>query len=617
MARWRFRHIALEGAGIAAAVFLLASCGTTTVQSSSSITVVQSNVHQGSLNLSLSDLSCSTPSDCWAIGEDTVPSGQLLPMNGTLLMHFDGVSWRQVLDTGRDATNSNVAQLEQLSCPREGWCMATGSTNGGGRGAFFAIISGNRLEPHRTVQLGAFSAIDCRSTMSCVGVGLDGGGRFAAAAWNGTSWHAMRSSGVLGQEGALSCPTPTFCMAVGSSFGRTGPGPGAMRWNGSAWRPTANPTGNFGSPPSCTSGHCPEPPVRSPSLTSVSCTSPIECIALGSGYVTFGFEWDGTKWTQIPALTADGVGAVSCPTRGPCLAVGGTTTVTIAGTTVTKVSPPTTLTPARGGLDAVNCSSPGQCVVLGTAWSDSNQSRQIAASWKAGAWSAQAFAAPPFALVKPDNVATELGPCTSDPSAKVVTVALVPHRGFAAVDRTCQIVEAGQHLDVRNSTSASATTSIGTTFVFTLKPGETAQLQPALSDVLASGHHSLYFTGPNYGTGMDLWVGGRDHQPGYTLTVSSTAPRSRCSPGPTDPHMYDGVHVIAAYTARTEQLSSSFPWSSALNQRRPLEKWTVCEVEGVSPSHGPGSSRAMWVLFRSGARLFATEAPTGFLIQPF
>ena len=617
LASWRFRPIALVGAGIATAALLLTACGTGTTQSSSSFTVVRSNVHEGSLNLSLSDLSCSTPSDCWAVGENTVPQGQMLPMNGTLLMHFDGTSWRQVLHTGADVTNSIVTQLSQLSCPRKGWCMATGASNSGGKGAFFAIISGNRLELHRTAQVGAFSTIDCRSPTLCVGVGLYSGGRFAAAAWNGTSWLAMRTPGVLGQEGAISCPTTTYCMAVGSSFGRTGPGPGAMQWDGSAWRPTPNPTGKFGTPPRCPSGRCPEPPIRSPSLTSVSCASPTECIALGSGYGSFGFEWDGTKWTEIPALATDGVGSLSCPTSGPCLAVGGTTTVTISGTTVTKIKPPKTLTPGRGGLDAVDCPSPGQCVVLGTAWSDSGQSRQMGASWNGSTWNAQTIAAPPFALVKPDTVAMELGPCTSDLNAKVVTVELVPHRGFAAVNPTCQIVEPGQNLDIRNATNASATTSIGTTFVFTIRAGETAQLVPALSDVLAPGHHPLYFTGPNYGTGIDLWVGGRSQQPGYILTVSSTALRSTCRSGSADPHMYDGVRVVAAYTARTEQLSGSFPWSPVLSQRRPLDKWTVCEVESVSPSHGPSHTRAIWVVYRSGARLFATGAPTGFLIEPF
>jgi hypothetical protein len=165
-------------------------------------------------------------------------------------------------------------------------------------------------------------------------------------------------------------------------------------------------------------------------------------------------------------------------------------------------------------------------------------------------------------------------------------------------------VDLGQHLDVRNETKGSATTSIGTTFVFNLKPGETAQLQPALSELLAPGHHSLGFTGSNYGTFVDMWVGNRSQQPGYQLTVSSHVLLSMCS-------SVKIGRVVAAYTARNEQLYRSFAWSVALNAQRPLAKMTLCVV--VAPNH----TRTLRVLNKAGSTLLSTSAPGSVLVQHF
>ncbi len=186
----------------------------------------------------------------------------------------------------------------------------------------------------------------------------------------------------------------------------------------------------------------------------------------------------------------------------------------------------------------------------------------------------------------------------------MVTVTLVPHHGFAAVSPTCQIVDRGQLLDVRNVTKGSATTAIGTTFVFTLKPGETARLQPALSALFAQGHQALGFTGSNYGTFVDLWIGSRSEQPGYQLTVSGDAPLSTCG-------SLGGGRTVKAYWARNEQLYRSFPWSNALNAQRPAAKMTLCVV--VASNH----TRTLEVLNRAGTSLLSTSAPSSVLVQHF
>ena len=568
-------------------------------------TVVHSNVTHGNLNLYLSDLSCSSENDCWATGQPTVPLGQGIPMY-TLLMHYGSDSWHQVRRTG-NAQSSDPPQLGHLSCPVAGWCMTTVGFTGirvGVRYPTFAIISNGRLHLLRTTAIGAFSAIDCRSKSYCVGVGLMSGGSFAAARWNGTAWTAMPTEGVNGQAGAVSCPTATYCLAVGSNFGiGVTPGPGAMQWNGSVWRSTPKPVGKFGTAPRC-QRECPERVSIAPRFTAVSCTAPSQCVALGSGYGSFGFSWNGTAWTEMPALFDSGIGAISCPPGGPCLGVGGAKVVSVVGNAVSQVSPPTSIAKGSQGLSAVDCPSSDQCVVLGTTAPVSSQSEQMAASWDGSSWHMQPFVAPAFSLVRPDNLSEELGPCTTSPNAKVVTVTLVPHRGFAAVSPTCQVVDRGQHLDVHNATKGSATTAIGTTFVFTLKPGETAQLQPALSALFAPGHQALGFTGSNYGTFADLWIGSRSEQPGYQLTVSGNVPLSTCG-------SLRGGRTVEAYWARNEQLYRSFPWSNALNAQRPAAKMTLCVL--VMPSH----ARVLRVLNESGAVSLSTAAPASVLVQHF
>jgi hypothetical protein len=572
---------------------------------SSTYTVVHSNVTHGNLNLYLSDLSCSSENDCWATGQPTVPSGQGIPMY-TLLMHYGSDSWHQVLRTG-NAQSSDPPQLGHLSCPVAGWCMTTVGFTGirvGVRYPTFAIISSGRLHLLRTTAIGAFSAIDCRSVSDCVGVGLLSGGKFAAGRWDGKAWAAMPAAGVQDQASAVSCPTSTYCLAVGSSFAPGQQGPGAMVWTGSAWRSSPRPVGKFGSATPC-NGACPGRVYRPPSFSAVSCASPTRCVALGGGSGgSFGFSWDGTTWTELPGLFDAGLGAVSCSSDGSCLGVGGVKVATIAGNAVSQERPPASLDMGSQGLNAVDCPAPQQCVVLGTTAPASAQSEQMAASWDGSSWHDQPFVAPAFARVRRDNVSEELGPCTSVPRSKVVTITLVPHRGFAAVSPTCQVVDRGQHLDVHNATKGSAITAIGTTFVFTLKPGETAQLQPALSALFAPGHQALGFTGSNYGTVADLWIGSRSEQPGYQLAVSGDVPLSTCG------SLRSG-RTVEAYWARNEQLYRSFPWSNALKAQRPAAKMTLCVL--VMPSH----ARVLRVLNESGAVSLSTAAPASVLVQHF
>ena len=117
----------------------------------------------------------------------------------------------------------------------------------------------------------------------------------------------------------LSCTSDTFCIAVGSYLGALPDQPFAERWDGRIWSlaPLAQVAG----------------PVDT-ELTSVSCTSPRACIAVGrhstfphqGTYQAFAERWDGARWslqgTPIAPHESTALSSVSCTSGRACTAVG-------------------------------------------------------------------------------------------------------------------------------------------------------------------------------------------------------------------------------------------------------------------------------------------------------
>ena len=124
-----------------------------------------------------------------------------------------------------------------------------------------------------------------------------------AERWDGTSWFAESMPEPVGATypyvSGLSCTSSSFCTAVGSYLGAGPDQPFAERWDGSALSLE------------------PMPQVADPvdtELSSVSCTSPSACIAVGQ-YSTFPFQgsyntlaerWDGTSWSVQSTPNAPG-----------------------------------------------------------------------------------------------------------------------------------------------------------------------------------------------------------------------------------------------------------------------------------------------------------------------
>jgi hypothetical protein len=229
------------------------------------------------------------------------------------------------------------------------------------------------------------NAVTCVSPTSCVAVGdfdTATSERTLVEHWNGSSWAVQDSRNGTGAVSSalasVSCPTATMCLAVGAADTEML----AEKWNGSIWSAVTTPTPSGGG-----------------SLAAVSCVSTTSCEAVGFvGDVPAALRWNGSTWSTqtLPGATgAAAMSALSCASATSCVAVGrtessdGFDTVPLAyrwnGTTWARLS-----TPAPGdGFSGVSCPTASQCTAVGT-----NGERTLVEQWNGVKWSVQASPSP-------------------------------------------------------------------------------------------------------------------------------------------------------------------------------------------------------------------------------
>ena len=270
----------------------------------------------------LDDVSCATATSCLAVGTPTEA--------------WTGTHWSIL-------PRPPVGPLSSVSCPVPGFCQAAGSAPAGTR-PVAARWNGHVWQvehlprPTPAPQSLTVAAVSCATARFCMAVGDASRGATAmpsqayrdtalAERWNGSRWrvipapsptHASRFTGV-------SCPSPTACVAVGSSA--NGARTLAERWNGARWTVQRTPD----------IGH-----VGYSALTAVSCATAANCMAVGTyNEGTFGIaeQWDGSRWTirrlPVPPVPPGEEplvlpASVSCATATACVTVGGNQTATMA-----------------------------------------------------------------------------------------------------------------------------------------------------------------------------------------------------------------------------------------------------------------------------------------------
>jgi hypothetical protein len=197
---------------------------------------------RGVLPRSLTSVSCSAATACTAVG-------------GTMAFRWDGKHWRsqQTARPGRSALGG--VALQAVSCPYTRSCLAVGNN---GCESLAERWNGSRWAVLRTPDAGyctkrgtgapSFTGVSCASASACIAVGTiqplneSQIEQPLTERWNGMRWSMQRTGEVTS---ALSCPAAESCTAVGVQP----PLVNAERWNGIRWTAQALPVpraSNFG-----------------------------------------------------------------------------------------------------------------------------------------------------------------------------------------------------------------------------------------------------------------------------------------------------------------------------------------------------------------------------------
>lgn len=322
-------------AGLAVALAPAAALASAAPAANGGWSVQSIPVPQAKISL-FNSVSCATATNCAAVG-----SFRRQHENAKVLIETskNGV-WSD--SHAPQPGNGGPAVLRSVSCPVTGFCMTVGHVSG-----------------------------------------VSGGASPVSEVWNGKTW---RMGGAVGAGGssvlnAVSCVSATFCIAVGTSSQQTTVGgvrtvithPLIERWGGGGWSviPAA-------------------PLTARGQLSSVSCSSPDFCIALGtarlngSNTTPVAVRWTGTGFRLITALgLAPNQKNISCASVAWCMTAG--TSAHGAHMAVSQRwnghSWKTFALGQPGVLYGVSCTSNRACTAVGSSGRGS-----FAATWNGVSW---------------------------------------------------------------------------------------------------------------------------------------------------------------------------------------------------------------------------------------
>jgi len=356
------------------------------------------SLHEGGADQRPTDLSCGTPTECWAVGTQGTTEEILVERHyyeGYEEEWYGGRYSKHKPITPEGATNMH---LDAISCSGEWQCTAVGYYDDS-EGHQDALIE--RLEPSPTywaIQSApalsgtvALEGVSCPSSTNCLAVGYrqpkkgEGPREAIAERWDGSEWSAVAVPTPTGEESNphqlndVSCASTSSCIAIGSYYGEH---PIFASYDGSSISLTA--------PPLLKEGiFYPE---------GLSCDSATSCLAIGyeNGVGTRALAYNGSEWAPQSVPTPEGKSAylegVSCSEALACAAVGKATgsgeTVTLAeriSTTWTLESPPNPTNADVSYLSDVACPSSTNCLAVGH--SNANEGQAISESWGGESWS--------------------------------------------------------------------------------------------------------------------------------------------------------------------------------------------------------------------------------------
>jgi hypothetical protein len=192
---------------------------------------------------------------------------------------------------------------------------------------------------------GGLLSLSCGDATTCIAVDSFGN----SVAERSGAWSRPVRVAPLGML-SVSCPTSSFCAAVGPTFAAT--------YDGTTWSvPVAVETNTL------------------VALDSVSCAAPNFCIAVDT--IGQASTYNGSTWSPPKLVDANGLTSVSCPSNTACLAIDGVGAVTRYTTGAWHA--PVAVLPASSQPAQISCATTTFCEVTngvaagtydGTTWSE-------------------------------------------------------------------------------------------------------------------------------------------------------------------------------------------------------------------------------------------------------
>jgi hypothetical protein len=165
-------------------------------------------------------VTCASASDCWAVGAYNFNSAD--PVQ-TLIEHWNGTAWSIVKSPNTSAAQENL--LEGTTCSSASDCWAVGFYGSvrhtlieHWNGASWSIVS----SPNGSAHDNFLERVTCSSASDCWGVGFYYIDRFETSHtlienWNGTAWSIVKSPNT-GALSGVTCNSAADCWAVGDYF---------------------------------------------------------------------------------------------------------------------------------------------------------------------------------------------------------------------------------------------------------------------------------------------------------------------------------------------------------------------------------------------------------------
>jgi hypothetical protein len=345
-------------------------------------TVVSSPNTSATQHNRLNGVTCVSASECWAVGYSSdIVSG----VAQTLIERWDGAVWTVVSSPNTSATQTNV--LNGLSCTSASDCWAVGYHTGGSvlqtlierwDGNSWAIFTSPNTS---ATQANLLTGVMCTSASDCWAVGRGGASQTLMERWDGSSWAIVSSPNPIGSLysslSGVTCVSASDCWAVGYYLNGITQQSLMERWDGSSWTVVILPN---------TLTLITQKNV----LSGVTCVSASDCWAVG--YYNTGDplqnginqtlieRWDGSSWAIVSAPNAsteqhNSLSGVTCVSASDCWAVGADSEINggIAQTLIERwdgsswaiVGSPNTSTAQGNALQNMTCVSASDCWAVG------------------------------------------------------------------------------------------------------------------------------------------------------------------------------------------------------------------------------------------------------------